>query len=109
MPYCYSAIQDPLQQPCSEKNLADIAKQLISWEPVHTHLDVTQSEAETIKRNYPQDHEYQKLEVLNSWKLKRGPFQATFKALIDVFNELKNQDMVETIKSVAAKAHQGND
>ena len=104
IPYCYSAIQDPLQQPCSEKNLADIAKQLISWEPVYTHLDVTQSEAETIKRNYPQ-----KLEVLNSWKLKRGPFQATFKALIDVFSELKNQHMVETIKNVAAKAHQGND
>ena len=73
------------------------------------HLDVTESEVVAIKRNHPHDYEHQKFQVLSQWKLKRGQFQGTFKALIDVFTELHDhQQMVDTIRREAAEAHKGS-
>jgi len=98
---------DPLQQPCSETNLAHIAKQLNRWEPVYMHLGVTGPEAEAIKKNHPHDYEHQKFQVLYQWKVNKGQFQGTFKAIVDVFTELGDQQMVDTIRTVAAEANKG--
>ena len=72
------------------------------------YLDVTSSEVETIKRNHPQDYEYQKFQVLSQWKQNKGQLQGTFKALVDMFTELRDQQMVDTIRSVAAEACKGS-
>jgi len=72
------------------------------------HLDVTSSEVEAIKRNHPQDYEYQKFQVLSQWKQNKGQLQGTFKALVDAFTELRDQQMVDTIRGVAAEACKGS-
>ena len=93
---------------CSEKDLADIAKQLIGWEPVYMYLDVTEPETATIKANHPGNYETQKIQILKTWKQKKGEFQGNFKALSEVFVRLRDQRMVDVIKRVAEEAYKGS-
>ena len=91
---------------CSEKDLASIAKQLIGWEQVCMYLDVTEPEAVTIRANHPGDYETQKIQILKSWKTKKG-FNGTFKALSKVFSDRGDQRMVDVIRTVATEAYNG--
>ena len=95
-----------LQQPCSEKDLASIAKELIGWEQVYMYLDVTEAEAATIRANHSGDYETQKIQILKKWKTKKG-FNGTFIALSEVFSKRGDQRMVEIIRIVATKAYNG--
>ena len=104
--YQAMSIQDILQQACSEKDLASIAKELIVWEQVSMYLDVTEPETATIKANHPSDYETQKIQVLKKWKEKKG-FTGTFKALTKVFSERSDKRMVDVIRTVATKAYNG--
>ena len=88
-----------LQEVCSEADLTRISERLTEWEFVYKDLGVTESEANEIK-NY--DYGQQPLLVLKIWKRRRG-FQATFKALIDVFSKQpRYTTMVGVICDLAA-------
>ena len=91
---------------CLEKHLESIAEQLIGWEQVYMYLDVTEPEAATIRTNYPNDYETQKIQILKSWKTKKG-FMGTFKALIEVFSGRSDQRMIDVVRTVATKAYDG--
>lgn len=92
---------------CSDKDLASIAQELISWEQVYLYLDVTEPEATAIRADHPHDYNTQKIKILQKWKTKKGQFQGTFKVLSEVFVEQNYQQMVEVITTVAAKAYKG--
>ena len=91
---------------CSEKDLVSIAKDLIAWEQVHMLLDITETEAATIRANHPYDYETQKIQILKKWKTKKG-FKGTFIALSEVFLGRGDQRMVDVIRTVATKAYNG--
>ena len=94
-----------LQGRCSEGDLVRISERLTEWDQVYRYLGVTELEATAI-REY--DHGLQKNIVLKMWKRKRG-FQATFKALVDVFSkQLMDQVMVGIIYELATVAMTGN-
>ena len=73
---------------------------------MYAHLDVAESEAQTIRANHPYDYETQKAQILKKWKMKKGEFQGTFKALSDVFRQ-NDQRMVGVIRNVATEAYKG--
>ena len=70
------------------------------------YLDVTEPEAATIRANHPGDYETQKIQILKSWKTKKG-LKGTFSALSEVFSDRGDQRMVDVIRTVAAKAYSG--
>ena len=92
---------------CSDKDLANIAQYLVSWEQEYIFLDVTEPEAAAIRANHPGDYETQKIQILKKWKKKKGEFRGTFKALSEVFAERGNHDMVGVIKREASKVYKG--
>ena len=47
---------------CSDKDLANIAQHLVSWEQEYIFLDVTEPEAAAIRANHPGDYETQKIQ-----------------------------------------------
>ena len=91
---------------CSEKDLVSIAKELIGWEQVCMYLDVTETEAATIRADHPGDYEAQKIQVLKKWKKRKG-FRGTFSALSEVFSGCGDQRMVDVIRTVATKSYNG--
>lgn len=88
-----------------ERDLVHLSERLTGWEYLYGHLGITESERNEVK-GY--DYGQQKLMILKLWKRRRG-FQATFKALFDVFSEqLKDQTMVGIIYELAEEAMRGN-
>ena len=94
-----------LQGVCLEEDLTLISERLIDWESLYKYLVVTESEAIAIRKyNYTQ----QNIAILKIWKSRKG-FQATFKALFDVFSkQLKDHTTAGIIYELATVAMTGN-
>lgn len=74
---------------------------------MYRYLDVTEAETAAIQVKHPHNYDAQKTQILILWKMKKGKFLGTFRALIEVFYGLGDHRMVDAIGRVANKAYQG--
>ena len=67
----------------SDLHLAEIACDLVDWEVLAPHIDVTESEQKEIKEDFEGRYNLQKRQALRVWRWKNGDV-ATYRKLIDI-------------------------
>ena len=77
-----------------------------NWEPISSHLSITNAEAVEIKKNHQGDYRLQKTRLLQLWKAKVGK-TATYKCLVDVVQATIGDSFAEDIYDMAVEAYRG--
>ena len=90
-----------LDSQVSEEHIAEIARQMKTWEVYMPDLLGEDAEAaeEEIKHDHKNSYGRQKLEALRRWKRKFGS-SATYRRLIVVFCKVKQADLAEKVKQL---------
>ena len=84
-----------LDSPVSDKNVAEISRQLVKWEDLAPWLELTPAEEEEVKGSG--DYGHQKREFLRTWRRKKGN-DATYRRLITALCCAQNIELIEKIK-----------
>ena len=84
----------------SSTSVYKIARSMINWEELSLPLGLTQSETETIKRDYRRDYNQQKIAVLHKWIEKNG-CNATYDRLIEIVSPI-SRELGESIESTSS-------
>jgi len=91
---------------CTDKDLSTIASKLEKWEPISSHLSITNAEVIEIKNNHQGDYRQQKTRALQLWKAKVGK-AATYKCLVDVIQAIVGESFAEDICEMAVDTYHG--
>jgi len=83
-----------------------IAIKLVNWEPISSHLSITDAEAMEIKKNHQGDYRQQKIRLFQLWKSKVGK-AATYKCLVDVIQATIGESFAEDICDMAVETYRG--
>ena len=93
--------KESLDSQVSEEHIAEIARQMKTWELYMPDLlrEDAEAEEEEIKHDDKNNYGLQKLEALRRWKRKFGS-SATYRRLIVVFCKVKQADLAEKVKQL---------
>lgn len=87
-----------LKYRCSDKSLAEVAKELKNCDGLWPYLGIGEAAHEEIKRDNPVYRNY-KLQLLLAWRHHRS--QATYQKLCDTFKEWGDTDIIDVVKKQA--------
>jgi hypothetical protein len=80
----------------TDRQVADISKLIHKWETLLPYLNLSNSDEVVIKRNNPNDYEYQKMQLLYMWKRRRGG-EATLNYLVSACYEAGEGELAQQI------------
>ena len=81
-----------LEQRCSDRFLADVAKRIVDWKLLVPYMNISQSERHSIEES-SRSYDVQKQDMLFKWKEKHSEV-ATNQALLDAFFSSGKTDLV---------------
>ena len=84
--------QEILDQQCSDRYLADVAKKMVSWESLAPYIEIERPEQHSIRKSCS-GYEEEKQEVLFKWK-EKNPTGATHRALLEAIHSSDNIDLL---------------
>ena len=84
--------QEILDQQCSDRYLADVAKKMVSWESLAPYIEIERPEQHSIRKSCS-GYEEEKQEVLFKWK-EKNPTGATHRALLEAIHSSGNVDLL---------------
>ena len=73
-----------LEQRCSDRFLADVAKRIVNWKLLVPYMNISPSERQSIMESFPHSYDEQKQDMLFKWKAKLSE-GATNRALLEAF------------------------
>ena len=93
--------KERLDSKVSEEHIAEIARQMKTWELYMPDLlgEDAEAEEEEIKHDHKNNYGLQKLEALRRWKGKFGS-SATYRRLIVMFCKVKKAELAEKVKQL---------
>ena len=85
-----------LESRVTDYHLVEIANDLVEWNMIAPFLDLTESEQEEIREDYPNQYNLQKREALRKWRAKNRD-KATYKVLIEIFCSQNRVKLAEIV------------
>ena len=85
----------------SDYHIAEIACDLVDWELLAPHLDITESEQKEIREDFEGRYKLQKHQALRVWRRENGD-EATYRNLICICCSQQSVSLAETISQYAA-------
>ena len=89
----------------TDVDIATLSKEINTWETFRPYLGISKPEETAIKRNYKDDYELQKREMLQRWKQKNGS-KATPRALLKACGEAEDITLKDAIGKLYAPQRQ---
>ena len=89
-----------LQQMCSDKSLAKIAKEIVNCDQLWPFLKISEATHEEISRDNKGNYRKYKHNLLLTWRKECGD-QATYQNLCETFEEWGNQNIIDVVYKLA--------
>lgn len=87
---------------CSDKSLAEIIINVVNFDQLWPHLDISEAEHEEIFRDNKGSYRNYKHNLLLAWRKKHGA-HATYQKLCDAFEDLGNRNGIDIVRKQALK------
>ena len=86
-------------QPCSDRHLAVISKNVDHWRTIAPFLGLTEADESAILESVPHSVPLQRIAMLRKWKQKEGA-KATYRRLCRAFDDCERADLVDKVKQL---------
>lgn len=84
----------------SDNMILKIAKEMTSWENLSIALGLTEAESKEIQKDYKEDYNQQKIQMLFKWREKRGQTEGTYNKLVEILTKFEHQNLADYISNI---------